>query len=228
MSNLYIIATPIGNLKDISQRAIEVLREVDLILCEDTRITRKLLTHYKISKPTISYHQHSKLTKNKYVLEQLQQDKNIALVSDAGTPTISDPGAKLINYLIKEMPDLKISPIPGISALTSALSISGFLADKFVFLGFPPIKKKRKKFFQELADFKKTIVFYESPHRIFKTLQELENTLDCNREIVVCRELTKKFETIYRGNIKEIINQLENPVKGDKIKGEFVLVIEGK
>ena len=141
---LYIIATPIGNLKDISQRAIETLKEVDLILCEDTRVTKKLLIRYDIFKPTISYHQHSNLTKNKYILEQLKQEKEIALVSDAGTPTISDPGAKLIEYLIKELPDLKIIPIPGPSALITALSISGFSADKFIFFRIPSYKKEKK------------------------------------------------------------------------------------
>ena len=212
---LYIIATPIGNLEDLSFRALRILKEVDLILCEDTRVTKKLLSRYEIFKPTISYHQHSNLTKNKYILEQLKQEKEIALVSDAGTPTISDPGAKLIEYLIKELPDLKIIPIPGPSALITALSISGFSADKFIFLGFPPIKKKRNKFFKELKDLKQVSVFYESPHRILKTLNEL---IDLDRQIVVCRELTKKFETVYRGNINEIIEQV-------KVKGEFVIVI---
>ncbi len=213
---LYIIATPIGNLRDISTRAIEVLKDVDLILCEDTRVTKKLLFHYEISKPLTSYHQHSKLTKNKYVLEELKKGKKIALVSDAGTPTISDPGAKLIEYLNEELPELEIIPIPGPSALIAALSISGFSADKFIFLGFPPIKKKRNKFFEELKELKQTIVFYESPHRILKTLNQL---IDLDREIAVCRELTKKFETIYRGKAKDIIEQV-------KPKGEFVIVIK--
>ncbi len=222
--NLYIIATPIGNLGDLSFRSLEILKDVDLILCEDTRVTRKLLDRYKILKKTISYHQHSKLNKNKYVLEELEKGNNLALVSDAGTPTISDPGAKLIEYLVKELPSLKIIPIPGPSALISALSISGFSADKFIFLGFPPVKNKRKKFFQEIADSKYTAVFYESPHRILKTLGELEIVLDFERKIIVCRELTKKFETIYRGNTKEVIEQINN----DKIKGEFVIVLENK
>lgn len=216
---LHIIATPIGNLKDISLRALTVLKEVDLILCEDTRVTKKLLSHYEISKPTISYHQHSRLTKLEYILEQLKQGKELALVSDAGTPSISDPGAKLIDYLIEKIPNLRIISIPGPSALTAALSISGFSADKFVFLGFPPKKKKRKKFFQEVADSKHTVVFYESPHRIIKTLEEL-SIIDSN--IVVCRELTKKFETVYRGNVKQVIEQ----IKKDKIKGEFVIVVQ--
>jgi len=218
MPALYIIATPIGNLEDLSFRALRVLKEVDLILCEDTRISRKLLSHYKISKPVLSYHQHSKLNKIEYISEQLEKHKDLALISDAGTPCISDPGAKLIDYLVKEQPDLKIIPIPGPSALISALSISGFSADRFIFLGFLPAKKKRKKFFQEIIDAKHTVVFYESCHRIIKTLGELSP----ESEIVVCREITKKFETIYRGSVNEIINQ----VGKDKIKGEFVVVIK--
>lgn len=221
MPKLYIVATPIGNLKDISLRAIKTLKEVDLILCEDTRVAKKLLDCYKVSKPTASYHQHSKLKKNEYILGQLKEGKDIALVSDAGTPSISDPGAKLIEYLLEQMLDLEVIPIPGPSALISALSVSGFSADKFVFLGFPPVKKKRKKFFKEVADSKYTVVFYESCHRILKTLLEMTDVLAQNRQIVVCRELTKKFETIYRGNIGEVIEK----VKKDKTKGEFVVVI---
>lgn len=218
---LYIIATPIGNLEDVSLRTLRILKEVDLILCEDTRVTRKLLSHYEITKPLISYHQHSRLTKLEYILRQLKQAKELALVSDAGTPSISDPGAKLINYLIEMLPDIKIVSIPGPSALTTALSISGFSADKFVFLGFPPKKKKRKKFFQEIVDSKYTVVFYESPHRIIKTLEELPKI---DSRVMVGRELTKKFETIYRGKIKQVIEQ----IKKDKIKGEFVVIVERK
>jgi 16S rRNA (cytidine1402-2'-O)-methyltransferase len=229
MAALYIIGTPIGNLEDISSRALRILKEVDLILCEDTRVTKKLLTRYQISKPTISYHQHSRLTKIKYILEQLKRGRDLALVSDAGTSSISDPGAKLVSYLIEQLPGLKIIPIPGPSALTAALSISGFAADKFVFLGFPPAKKKRKKFFQEVVDSKYTVVFYESPHRIIRALEDLSVILNPSeadegsrgRQVVVCRELTKKFETIYRGKIKEVIEQ----IKKDKIKGEFVIVV---
>ncbi len=215
MSILYIIATPIGNLEDISSRALRILKEVDFILCEDTRTTKKLLAHYQISKLTISYHQHSRLTKIEYILNQLKKDKKLALVSEAGTPGINDPGAKLIDYLVNQLPHLKIVPIPGPSALITALSMAGLPADRFIFLGFPPAKKKRKKFFQEIAQAKYTVVFYESPHRILKTLQEL---IDLDRQVVICRELTKKFETIYRGNIREIIKQI-------KPRGEFVIII---
>ncbi len=220
MANLYIVSTPIGNLKDISQRAIETLKQVDLILCEDTRTTKKLLNRYQISRPTVSYHQHSKLKKLEYISEELKKGKNLALVSDAGTPGINDPGGKLIEYLLGKSPQLKIIPIPGPSAVITALSISGFPSDKFIFLGFPPIKKKRKKFFQEVVHSKETVVIYESPHRIIKTLKELPE-----REIVLCRELTKKFEITYRGRAKEIINQLTPPANG-RIKGEFVVVIK--
>jgi len=135
--NLYIIATPIGNLGDLSFRSLDILKGVDLILCEDTRVTKKLLTHFQISKPTISYHQHSKLTKLEYILKEIKDGKDLALVSDAGTPCISDPGAKLINYLLENLPDLKIISIPGPSALISALSISGFSVDKFIFFRIP-------------------------------------------------------------------------------------------
>ncbi|MBU2579618.1 16S rRNA (cytidine(1402)-2'-O)-methyltransferase [Patescibacteria group bacterium] len=221
---LYIVATPIGNLKDISFRAIETLKKVTLILCEDTRVAQKLLSRYEISKPTVSYHQHSELKKNEYILERLKEGNDLALISDAGTPSISDPGAKLIEFLFEQMPDLEVIPIPGPSALIAALSVSGFSADKFVFLGFPPVKKKRKKFFEEVANSKHTVVFYESCHRILKTLRELESVLEPERQIVVCREITKKFETIYKGEVKEVIEKIEK----DKTKGEFVVVVKGK
>ena len=222
MSALYVISTPIGNLGDTSQRAVDILKNVDLILCEDTRKTQKLLNYFGIKKPTTSYHQHSRLNKMEYILKKLNEGNILGLVSDAGTPTISDPGAKLVSYLLKEKPELKIIPIPGPSALISALSVSGFMADRFVFLGFPPAKKKRKRFFTEAVNFSQTIVFYESPHRMIKTLNELKDLTD--RNIVVCRELTKKFETIYRGGIKEVIKEIEK----DKIKGEFVVIIENE
>ncbi len=225
MSALYIIATPIGNLEDISQRSLKVLKSVGLILCEDTRTTKKLLSRYKISTPTISYHQHSRLSKSEYILDQLKKGKNLALVSDAGTPTISDPGAKLISYLVDYLSDLKVIPIPGPTALAAALSVSGFSTDRFVFLGFPPAKKKRKIFFEKAINYKCTVVFYESPHRIIKSLEELLTAFDKKeRRVVVCRELTKKFETTYRGTIKDVLEK----IKKDQIKGEFVVVIEGK
>lgn len=219
MPVLYIVATPIGNLSDVGARALETLKQADLILCEDTRVTKKLLCRFAIAVPTLSYHQHSKLAKLEYIRGLLEQGKNLALVSDAGTPSISDPGGELIAYLLRHLPDLKIVAIPGPSALIAALSVAGFSADRFVFLGFPPHKKKRKKFFQEVAAEKYTVVFYESPYRILKTLEELGAARDA--EVVVCRELTKKFETVYRGRIPGVIRQ----IKADKVKGEFVVVV---
>lgn len=230
MATLYVVATPIGNLEDITERALRILSEVDLILSEDTRVTKILLDHYQIKTPTLSYHQHSKLQKVEYIISLLKTGKDLALVSDAGTPGISDPGNKLISAIINT-PDLlvKFVAIPGPSALTAAASISGFPMDKFLFLGFPPVKKKRKKFFEEIAKAKYPVIFYESPYRILKTLQQLKLSLNSGHRlnfttVVVCRELTKKFETIYRGKVAEVIKEIE---KGP-IKGEFVVIVEGK
>ncbi len=218
MARLYIVATPIGNLKDITIRALHILEEVDLILCEDTRVTKKLLSRYNIKTSTQSYHQHSKLRKLNYILSLLKQGKNLALVSDSGTPGISDPGNKLIH----ELKDVEIIPVPGPSAVTAAASISGFPVDKFVFMGFPPHKKGRQKFFKEISEYKYPVIIYESPYRILKTLKELSKVDDF--DIVVERELTKKFETVYREKIEEIIKQLEK----EKPRGEFVIVIKKK
>jgi len=217
MGKLYIIATPIGNLEDIGFRVLRTLKEADLILCEDTRVTKKLLEHYHIEKPIESYHQHSNLNKVEKIKELLKQGKNLALVSDSGTPGISDPGNKLISILVGElMSNLEIVPIPGPSAVTAIASISGFPMDKFVFMGFPPHKKGRQKFFKELNEYKYPVIIYESPHRIIKTLNELKNINEF--DIVVGRELTKKFETIYRGKISEIIPRIEP-------RGEFVIIV---
>jgi len=216
MSTLYIIATPIGNLKDITIRALHVLEDVDLILCEDTRVTKKLLNYYNIRTPVQSYHQHSKLKKINYILNLLKDGKKLALVSDSGTPGISDPGSKLINHLIEKLPELEIVPIPGSSAITAVASICGFPMDKFVFKGFPPHKKGRNKYFKEVVESKYPVILYESPHRIIKALNKLKDF-----EVVVGRELTKKFETVYRGKVEDIIEQIEP-------KGEFVIVINPK
>ena len=225
MGTLYIVATPIGNLEDVSLRALRVLKEVDFVLCEDTRVTRKLLSHYEIHTPTLSYHQHSTEKEMARVFDLLSQGKNIALVSDAGTPGISDPGNELIAFLIKRSSELKIIPIPGPSALTAGASIAGFPMDKFLFLGFPPHKKKRRKFFEEIAQSQYPVIFYESPYRIIKSLSELSSILNTrykiqDTRIVVCRELTKKFETVYRGTIEKVLEQLHT----GKVRGEFVVV----
>ena len=219
MPNLYIIATPIGNLEDITLRALRVLKDVNIILCEDTRHTKKLLAKYEINTPTISYHQHSKLNKINKIVDLLERGKNLALVSDAGTPGISDPGNQLIKYLIDNKIDVEIIPIPGPSAVISALSISGFPTDNFIFLGFVPHKKGRQTFFKNIAEEKRTVAFYESPHRIMKTLESMKEYLP-EKEIVICRELTKIHETIYRGKAKDI----KKTLTPDQVKGEFVVV----
>ena len=223
MSILYITATPIGNLEDISIRALRILNEVDFILCEDTRVTKKLLDHYDIKTKTISYHQHSNLKKIEYILDLLKQEKNLALVSDAGTPGISDPGGKLVSEVLNKFGEnIKIESIPGPSAVITALSISGLPTDKFVFLGFPPHKKGRQKFVKSILDYIYPVVVYESKHRIIKFLEEL-NKLDKKLKIIVFRELTKMHETVYRGELDDIINEIKNNKNSQK--GEFVVVI---
>ncbi len=222
LGKLSIVATPIGNLGDITLRAIETLKNADLILCEDTRVTKNLLDHFEIKKLTLSYHHHSDERKVKEIQNELSAGKNLALVTDAGTPGISDPGNLLVSLLVKRLPELTIEAIPGPSAVTAALSISGFPTDRFIFLGFPPHKNKRQKYFKELAEQEVTTVFYESGHRILKCLKDLEAVLDPERQIVACRELTKKFETIYRGNIGQIIEKMKDE------RGEFVIIINQK
>ena len=223
MSKLYLVPTPIGNLEDITMRAIRILKEVDIILAEDTRKTSILLKHYSINKPVLAHHKFNEHKTVPAIVDRIKLGESIALVSDAGTPGISDPGNKLIDEIIKNLGNqVKIIPIPGSSAVTSAASISGLPMDKFIFMGFPPTKKKRKKFFEEIEKSKYPVIFYESTYRIIRTLTELSKYL--NRKAVVCRELTKKFETIYRGTIKKVIEEIEK----DVIKGEFVVIIEGK
>ena len=218
---LYIVATPIGNLEDITARAIRTLREVDVILAEDTRVTKRLTAHYEINKPIVSYHQHSKLDKIDYVVELLSDGKNVALVTDAGTPGISDPGARLVEVVLERLPDVKIVPIPGPSAVATALSVSGFSFNRFTFLGFPPHKKGRETFFKELAVRDEVLVLYESTHRIEKFLTSLAAIMP-ERKMMIARELTKQFETIYRGTAESIFQEL----KATSSKGEFVIVID--
>lgn len=216
---LYIVATSIGNLGDITFRAVETLKAVDLILCEDTRVTKNLLERYQISTPTMSYHQHSGARRVKEIEKLLTDGQNIALVTDAGTPGISDPGNWLIAELKKNNEQLTIIPIPGASAVTAALSVSGFPTDRFIFFGFPPHKNKRRRFFKELTATKNTIVFYESGHRIQKCLDELREALAPEIKLIICRELTKKFETLYRVKAGEL-----DKLQIDE-RGEFVIVI---
>jgi 16S rRNA (cytidine1402-2'-O)-methyltransferase len=228
MSFFYVVATPIGNLKDITIRALDILKEVDFILCEDTRVTKKLLDHYNINKELISYHIHSLESKIEYITSLLKKGFDLALLCDAGTPGISDPGNELINKIVDKLGDkVSIIPLPGPSSLTAAISICGFNMQNFVFMGFPPTKRKRGKFFKEVALQEYPVVFFESSHRILKSLKELSESMvkyafkKANKRIVVCRELTKKFESIYRGEINEVLELLEK----DNIKGEFVIVL---
>lgn len=223
---LYIVATPIGNMEDITLRAIRVLGEVDMVFCEDTREGKKLLNHYKINKPVDSFHAKSDNSKTEKVIKLLDEGKNIALISDAGTPGISDPGVVLVKKIREVLPEVPIVTIPGPSALTAALSIAGLPTDEFIFYGFLPHKKGRETIFKEIAESKRTCVFYESPHRIMKTLGSLSTSLADNRMVAICRELTKIYEEVFRGAASKALQYyLENP---DKIRGEFVVIISPK
>jgi len=215
---LYVVATPIGNLDDISFRAIETLKQVDFILCEDTRITSKLLNNYKVKNELVSFNAKSETRKIETVIERLSKGKTCALVSDAGTPTISDPGIRLVNEAIKN--DIEVFGIPGANAAISALSISGLPTDSFIFEGFLPQKKGRQKKIKQLALEERTIILYESVYRIEKLLNELSEYMP-DRYIVVHRELTKMFEEAWRGSPKKILNDLPSKT----VKGEFVIVI---
>jgi 16S rRNA (cytidine1402-2'-O)-methyltransferase len=223
LGKLYIVATPIGNLEDITRRALRVLKEVDLVLAEDTRKTGILLRYYDMKKPIMSYHQHSQDAKRLKILRYLVDGKDLALVSDAGTPGISDPGNELIDFLLEKEPKIKIIPVPGPSALTATLSVCGFKVNRFMFIGFLP-KKKRSKLFDWLKQGKVSFAFYESPRRILKTLAFLEEQMGGERRICIARELTKLHETLYRGRLSEVRAQIER----GNIKGEIVVVVEEK
>lgn len=217
---LYIVATPIGNLDDITLRAIKTLQEADLIAAEDTRHTLKLLNHLEISKPMISYHRHNEETKSDVLIEKLQEGQNIALVSDAGTPGICDPGEEVIKKCIEL--GINIVPIPGACAMINSLICSGIDTKEFTFLGFLPLNKKlRKKKLEEIEKENKTIIIYEAPHKLETTLKDLQKILIQDRKVTLAREITKIHEEFIRGNIDEIIQKAEN------LKGEIVLIIEG-
>ena len=219
---LYVVSTPIGNLDDITLRALRTLRDVDLIAAEDTRRTRKLLSRFDIHTPLVSYFEHNEFKRMDKLLSHLKGGKDIALVSDAGTPGISDPGYRLIQEAIKR--GVPVIPIPGPSAAIAALSVAGLPTDSFTFIGFLPKKGgKRKKLLDKMADSSWTSILYESPHRLMKTLGELLAACG-DRQIVVTRELTKAFEEVIRGAISEVIDIL----KGRRIKGEITIVLAGK
>ncbi len=215
---LFIISTPIGNLKDITLRAIETLREADFIFCEDTRVTHFLLSHYEIKKELITLNAFNEERKIPFFLERLKQGEKACLVTDAGTPSISDPGIRFISAAIAE--GIHIIPIPGVSAPITALSVAGLPTDSFVFDGFIPQKKGRKTYLESLKVNEKTVIFFESSHRIEKLLSQL-NEIVPERQIAVCRELTKLFEEVWRGKVCDIFENLPQKT----IKGEFVVVV---
>lgn len=218
---LYLVPTPIGNLGDITLRALEVLKNVDIIAAEDTRQTLKLLNHFEIKKSLMSYHKHNEQAKGNEIINKLKEGKNIAIVTDAGTPGISDPGAVVVRNCIDE--NIEFEVLPGATAITTALVYSGLDTTKFLFRGFIPRETKdRKVLLSEIKDSKETLIFYESPHRILSTLTFLRENLG-NRQVALCRELTKLYEEIKRGSLEEVIEEL----KDTNIKGEFVIVLQG-
>ena len=218
MGKLYVVATPIGNLEDITLRAINVLKSVDLIATEDTRHTLKLLNHLEISKPLISYHRHNEELRVDVLIEKLKEGQDIALVSDAGTPGICDPGEEIVKRCIEE--GIEIIPIPGACAIINALVCSGLDTKEFIFIGFLPLNKKlRKNKLEEIKQSTKTIIIYEAPHKLKTTLLDLKNFIG-NRKIVLARELTKIHEEFIRGEIDDIISRV------DELKGEMVILIE--
>ena len=218
MGKLYVVATPIGNLEDITLRAINVLKSVDLIAAEDTRHTLKLLNHLEISKPLISYHRHNEELRVDVLIEKLKEGQDIALVSDAGTPGICDPGEEIVKRCIEE--GIEIIPIPGACAIINALICSGLDTKEFIFIGFLPLNKKlRKNKLEEIKQSTKTIIIYEAPHKLKTTLLDLKNFIG-NRKIVLARELTKIHEEFIRGEIDDIISRV------DELKGEMVILIE--
>jgi 16S rRNA (cytidine1402-2'-O)-methyltransferase len=219
---LYLVPTPIGNLKDITLRALEVLKEVDLVLAEDTRTTSHLLTHYQINKPITPYHQHNEHKVLSHLVAQLKEGKKMAVVTDAGTPGISDPAFLLVRECIRE--GIRVECLPGATALIPALVNSGLPTNSFVFEGFLPVKKGRQTLLKKLAEEERTIVFYESPNRLVKTLEELINYFGQERQCSVSRELTKMFEENKRGSLAEVSAWF----KEKPVKGEIVVVISGK
>ncbi len=218
---LYVVATPLGNLEDMTLRGLRILKEVDLIAAEDTRTTRKLLTHYGIHTPQTSYFEHNEAKKAEALLKRLEGGQRIALVSEAGTPGISDPGFRLINHAINH--NIPVIPIPGTSAALAALSVSGLPTDSFLFRGFLPTKPaKRRKAIEKWKEFDRTTILYESPHRLKATLKDLLEILG-DRDIVIARELTKAFEEVLRGTISKVLQELGE----GKIRGEITLVVAG-
>ncbi len=218
---LYLIPTPLGNLKDITLRSLEVLQQVDVILCEDTRTSSRLLNHYHIQKPVSPYHQHNEHKIVQHIVEQLLAGKTMALITDAGTPGISDPAFLLVRECIKQ--DVKVECLPGATAFVPALVNSGIPTNRFCFEGFLPLKKGRQTLLKQLANEERTMVFYESPMRLVKTLEEFIQYFGAERECAVSRELTKLFEENKRGTLREVAEHF----KAKKVKGEIVIILAG-
>lgn len=221
---LYIVATPIGNLEDITLRALRILKEVDLIACEDTRVTGQMLKHFEIKKPLISYFQHSKLSKIEFIIDELKSGKNIALVTDAGTPGISDPGQELIAGIRNRELGIRVIPIAGASALAAAASVSGLIEKEFYFAGFLPKKKGRQTEFKKLLSLDIPIVIYESAMRLPRTLGDIKTYFGVSAEVFIAREMTKMFEEYWGGTITSVIEDLKN----HQMKGEIVLIVKSK
>ncbi len=220
---LYLVPTPIGNLQDITVRALEILKSVDLIACEDTRTSSKLLNHYDISVPRTSYHDHNERTKALHLIEKMKTGQRVALISDAGSPGISDPGFYLVRACIEE--GIQVEALPGATAIIPALTTSGLPSERFVYEGFLPVKKGRQTRLAQLEEEYRTMVFYESPHRILKTLTNFETTFGPDRPAAVAREISKAFEEIQRGTIAELKKYFSEK---NKVRGEFVIVVGGK
>lgn len=219
---LYLIPTPLGNLKDITLRSLEVLQQVDVILCEDTRTSSKLLNHYNIQKPVSPYHQHNEHKIVEHIVEQLKSGKTMALITDAGTPGISDPAFLLVRECIKQ--DVKVESLPGATAFVPALVNSGIPTNRFAFEGFLPLKKGRQTMMKKLVEEERTMIFYESPMRLLKTLEEFITYFGADRPCSVSRELTKMFEENKRGTLREVADHF----KAKTVKGEIVIVVAGK
>src|SRR3990167_7112974 len=224
-NKLYIVATPIGNLEDITLRALRVLKEVDLIFAEDTRVAKKLLAHFGIGTPIAKRHTRDEQKAAEEIIVELEAGKNIALISDAGTPGISDPGAFIVAQVRKELPDIKIEAVPGPSALAAAISVAGISANEFLFLGFLPHKKGRETLFKEIAVSERVVIFYESPHRILRTLESLKKFAP-EKKITICRELTKIYEEVIGGTAVDLLEFFEK--YPEKVRGEFVVIVSNK
>ena len=222
MAKLYIVPTPIGNLEDITLRAIKVLKEVDLILCEDTRRSKKLLNHLEIDVPLRSHHKFNEHSEVSYIVKKIVEGSNMALISDAGVPGISDPGFLIVRTCLEN--NIETECLPGPTAFVPALVVSGLPIDKFIFEGFLPAKKGRKSRLEKLALESRTMVFYESPHKLFRTLLDFDNFFGSNRKISISRELTKLYEETLRGSVKEMVAIYSNK----KPKGEYVIIVQGK